>query len=365
MKIRKLPTEEEILAEIQRDGWGLPPLEIQVEATPADSGRKLDVILTIAWGGKLERFGAIVQRLGTPKAVRGAMDQLQRIISDPLLPMIIVPYLGDKWLRELESRGVSGIDLCGNGVVVVPGELLVFRSGSPNGFRWETQIKNVYRGTSALVSRMFLVTPEFSSVGEMLRQIRDLGGEVTLPTVSKVCTSLEEELIIESGTGETPSSRKLRLLQPEKLLDLLRENYIPPRVTRTFRGKFAESPGSLVERLVDWEKETGQKVVRTGASSVDAYAVMAREPIQAFYCTDLADLRKSLGDALTENEHFSTVKILETQDDSVYFDRRPGLVASPVQTCLELATGDKREKETSSQVRQFLLRSLSVTESVR
>jgi hypothetical protein len=39
----------------------------------------------------------------------------------------------------------------------------------------------------------------------------------------------------------------------------------------------------------------------------------------------------------------------------VYFDRRPGLVASPIQAYLELARGDKREKKTADQVRRVIL----------
>jgi hypothetical protein len=355
MEIRKPLAEAEILAEIRRDGWGLSPLTVQVEVLSGSRDTGLDATVTIAWEGKSYRFGAAVQRLWTPKAVRGTADQLLRAAPDQLLPLIIVPYLGEERLRELERRGVSGIDLCGNGVVVVPGELLVFRSGSPNRFRWEGRIKNVYRGTSAVVARVFLVAGGFPSVGDALDRIRALGGEVTLPTVSKVCKSLEDDLVIERAKGEAPSSRRLRLLQPEKLLDLLRENYVPPEVTRTFCGKFAGSLESLVQRLLAWEEETGRKAIRTGAGSVEAYAVMAREPVQTFYCSDLVGLRKSLGDALTETERFPTVKIFETKEELVYFDRRPELVASPVQTYLELATGEKREKETAEQVRRFIL----------
>src|SRR5205823_472221 len=79
-------------------------------------------------------------------------------------------------------------------------------------------------------------------------------------TVSKVCERMEADLVIERSRnklpaaplstprqpGESPEptqvkkpplSRQLRLLQPEKLLDLLADNYTPPEVSRTFRGK--------------------------------------------------------------------------------------------------------------------------------
>jgi hypothetical protein len=177
-----------------------------------------------------------------------------------------------------------------------------------------------------------------------------------------VCKSLEQDLVIERAPGETRLSRRLRLLQPEKLLDLFRDNYAAPNVTSTFTGKFAGPAQALVERLLVWEKKGERKVVLTGAGSVEAYAVMAREPLQTFYCSDVAGLKKSLGEDFTETERFANVRLLETEEEFVYFDRRPRLVASPVQTYLELATGGKREKDTAEQVRRFIRSQLSAKE---
>src|SRR5262249_29853351 len=155
-----------------------------------------------------------------------------------------------------------------NGVIVVPDELLVLRTGFPNRFRWEGTIQNVYRRNSSMVARAFLLVPEFSSVKEALGQIRKRGGEVTLATVSKGGKSLEADLVIEGGRGEPPWAhlpvarqpkefpqsprvkpsplvRWLRLLQPEKLLDLLAKNYAPPEVSRTVRGKCGLQPQEL------------------------------------------------------------------------------------------------------------------------
>jgi hypothetical protein len=364
METRKTPTEQEILARLRRSDFGLPPLEVEkLEVLEGSGDRGLDALITFGWQKKRYRFGAEVRRLWTPKAVIEAADQVQRTAaSERLFPLVIVPYLSQERLRELEARGVSGIDLCGNGIVVVPGELLTFRTGSPNRYRWEGRIKNVYRGVSAMIARVFLLTGGFRSVGEALDQIRALGGEVTLPTVSKVCKSLEQDLVIERVRGETPTSRSLRLLQPEKLLDLLSENYAPPEVTTSFSGKFAGPPEALLEKLIAWEKNDGRKVVRTGADSVEAYAVMARQPVQTFYCSDADALKKSLDTEFTETERFANVRLLETQDEFVYFDRRSNRLASPVQTYLELATGEKREKETAEQVRRFILGQLSAKE---
>lgn len=358
MDFRKTITEEEILAWIKKGEFEVPPLTVEdVQVVSQSRDTAIDAVLTMSWLDKPFRFGAEVRRLWTPKAISAAADEILRTADiQKLSPMVVVPYLSGERLRELEARGVSGLDLCGNAVLVVPGQLLVFRSGSPNQFRWEGKIKNVYRGTSAIVARVFLLKREFRSVGDALDEIRTRGGKVTLPTVSKVCKSLEQDLVIERTQGETPASRRLHLLQPEKLLELLRDNYAAPEVSRTLSGKYSGPIAALVDRLRDWSGEGKErKIMLTGASSAEAYTVMAREPIQSFYCSDVAALKKSLGGDFTETERFSSVRFIETNDDFVYFDRRQGLVASPVQSYLELATGEKREKETSEQVRRFIL----------
>ncbi len=255
MDSRKFVTEEEILARLRRSDFGLPPLIVEnTEVIGGTRDTVLDALITFGWQNKRYRFGAEVRRLWTPKAVAEAAAQVQQSAAlQGLSPLVIVPYFSEERLKELEARGISGIDLCGNGVVVVPGELLVFRTGFPNLYRWEARIKNVYRGASAIVARLFLLTGEFQSVGEALDAIRTRGGELTLPTVSKVCKSLEQDLVIERTRSDTPSARRLRLLQPEKLLDLLRDNYTPPEISRSFSGKFTGPPEALAERLLAWE----------------------------------------------------------------------------------------------------------------
>jgi hypothetical protein len=360
MDFKKQPTEEELLTYLRQHQVHFPPLQVtdvQFQPTTSmDRGAGLDALLTLSWDGRAYRFGVEARRLWTPKAISEAVEEARKIAARAgLNPLILVPYLSEQRIQALETEGVSGIDLCGNGVVVVPGELLVLRTGSPNRFRWEGTIKNVYRKNSAIVARLFLLVPQFESVKAALEEIRRRGGDVTTATVSKVCKSLENDLVLERQRGAAPVARRLRLLQPEKLLDLLAENYVPPAVGPRFRGKCGLPPEALRERLAGGELGGDVKVVLTGTSSVDAYAVMAREPVQSFYCTDVDKVVASLGGDVHETDRFANVTFQQTRDDFVYFDRRPGLVASPIQAYLELARGDKREKETADQVRRVIL----------
>jgi hypothetical protein len=175
--------------------------------------------------------------------------------------LVVAPYLPETRLNDLEEAGVSGIDLCGNGVVVVPGRLLVYRTGHSNRFRSEDRIKNVFRSGSSLVARAFLLKPEYESVQEAERFIRTRGGAITLPTISKVSKSLESILVIDRTRGKGGAARRLRLLQPDKLLDLLEANYVPPTVTRTIRGKTQFGVEALRERLAFARAHAGRRGV--------------------------------------------------------------------------------------------------------
>ena len=88
---------------------------------------------------------------------------------------------------------------------------------------------------------------------------------------------------------------------------------------------------------------------------------MAQSGPTSFYCSDARALTSNpeLGRDFDETERFANIQLLETQDDTVYFDLRrdqAGLAASPIQTYLELVSGDKRDRETAEQVAELLFR---------
>ena len=74
----------------------------------------------------------------------------------------------------------------------------------------------------------------YGSVNEIARAIQMLGGGLSLSAVSKVLKGLEEELIIEK------SCAGIALLQPEKLLQKLGENYRPPKIFETLKLKIPD-----------------------------------------------------------------------------------------------------------------------------
>lgn len=360
-------SEKEIVRQLEEGSLQIPPLKLRLSSRIEGAGESgADAIVQVSWGKQREEFAVEFKAQSTPKVLREAMYRVRAAARDMRFnPMIIVPYLSEDALKELEAEGVSGVDLCGNGIVIVPGRMFVYRTGNPNRFPSSAPIKNIYRKNTSMIARLFLVRPEFKQVTEIMEEVnrRNLLSKwtrqpVALSTVSKAIKGLEDDLIL----GRQGSAASL--LQAEKLLDRLSENYADPKAGSVINWKLPMPAGGrkLEDILEDILKDAFQSEIPaavTGTSSVSRYAVMQRGDVLRIYCPDPKGwLAKLPGD---QSDRFPTLSIIQTEDASVYFDARAeeGMVwASPVQTYLELMKGDKRDRETATQVRDTILRQL-------
>ena len=361
---RKMTTEKEMIAELERGGPCLPPLAFRLLQVCPQEGKnsQFDAYLEASWQERTARFVVECKSLSTPKAFQDSLNFLKTAsIPQGYQPMLMQPFLSEKQLQELEREGISGIDLAGNGVVTVPGSFAVFRSGKKNPFPSSAPIKNIYRKNSSMVGRVFLIRPAFETVQEILLEInrRNMLVErwnkkpMSLSTVSKALKTLEQDLVVQRA-DET------KLLQPDKLLEKLSANYTAPATTAQIRLKVPSTGASIREMLLKKSQELNLPIVATGVSSVNRYAVMQRGDLLSVYCPRIDVLLKSL--AGSESDRFPNLELLETEDESVYFDSRKAddfWWASPVQVYLELMTGDKRDRETAEQVKTFILSDLT------
>lgn len=337
-----------------RDEPGVfPPLDIEV----VDAGEPLSV--RCEWGGKSWQFLAVPLKLVTPKRLAAALATAGRGGAESLRPMVLTEHLKERDVDRIAEAGASGIDLCGNGMVQVPGELLIRRVGEPcreqrGSAGQAAAIRNVYRGTSGLVARTFLLTPNFDTNAAVRTAIQDRGGSVSPGTVSKVLGALEEDLVITRDNGGG------RLIDADELARRLRDNYRPPTTTRT--QAFCYRAGRGASALAAAAERAKVPLVVDGRSSASAYATRAASDAPRFYCTDLRRLERAAVDVLEPVDRYADLAVDETDDPTVYFDSREqqggesgSSTASPVQVWLELSAGDARERDAAEQVLQRIL----------
>jgi hypothetical protein len=103
---------------------------------------------------------------------------------------------------------------------------------------------------------------------------------MSLSTVSKVLKTLQEDLIISREDA-------IRLLQPDKLLQKLSENYAPPNIMERIRLKVPKGIGMIGDLLRKESQALNLPLAAAGTSSVGRYAVMQRMDILSVYCPRL------------------------------------------------------------------------------
>lgn len=336
------------------EGLSVPPLEIKIVSVQGPTGE--DAILDVVYRNRSGRFVVELKSDAKPQTLKLAIEQAKeyaRAYGDGA-PMVVAPFISGTKLKELLDAGVSALDFCGNGAVETD-QFFFFKTGNPNQYRDSAPIRSAYRGDSSLVARVFLLQPKFQAVGDILETIKERGGSLTFGTVSKALKRLESDLVIER-----PSRSEIKLIQVERLLDQLHEEYQPPKIESTWEGKVELSASGLLKKLE--RIASPSDIVRTGNASAQEYAVYAGEPIVECYCRNgPPSILEKLEVTTKQTKSFSNLRLLQTNDQRVYFDRRSELAISPIQSWLEMATGDKRQKESSEQIKQLLRKSVELS----
>ncbi len=353
-------TESEMIAAFTR-GVELPPLFLRIEETLLlrimetyggnQDRMQPDAVVETTWEGERFKFIAEFKARSTPKVFADAVRQAQAYaeqLGEP--PIIVLPYLAPKQLDTLVDMQISGVDLSGNGVVIVPERLLVYRTGKPNKFRESAPTRFAYRGATSLVARVFLCRPSYESLADIKDEIRKRGGGVSISTISKALKRMEEDIIVKKEPGN------IALLQADSLLEKLAANYRTVRVRRKVNCA-ADIP--LCELLA--QRMRAARRVLSGRSSVELYAVMGCDEKPVIYTDDALAVLDQWGDVVRRTDRFYDFELHETNGLAVFFDARTKEnipYASPVQTYLECATGDKRFEEVAQQVRKSILEEL-------
>jgi hypothetical protein len=103
--------------------------------------------------------------------------------------------------------------------------------------------------------------------------------------------------------------------------------------------------------------------VLTGVASAHYHVAIATEPVTTIYCSMSPDsLIAEAGLTVEPSRAFPNLEMIRTDDQLAYFDAREidgTPVSSPIQTWLELATGDKRTAEASEPLRARLLKEMT------
>lgn len=331
----------------------LSPLVIREAVRQKES--EIDALIDVSFAADnaTERFSVECKTRSTPETFQKAIQQAsatgRRLGCHP---MIFLPYLAPDRLAELEDLAVSGIDLCGNGIVYVPNRMCVFRTGHPNLYPDSRPLANPYRGRSALVARMLISKPQWNTLSELTEAIEkqsQLKG-LSLSQASKAISAFVEEMIV------TKEGNTIKLTDPVRLLDNLGKDWRrrSPRRQSNYRSR--DGRPKLSELAAS--KHLAWSV--TGQSSAPRYCTIAQGGPLQVAVSDLKHAESLLSLNPESVPNFADVVLIETGDDEYFFaneqDDAGIRYASRVQTWLELNAGDARQRETAKDLYQAIIK---------
>ena len=315
-----------------------------------DTVRQPDAVLELEWQEKRCRFLVEIKARTAPSVVKEGIRRLKQFsIGRPgEQPMILVPYLSKRVVEILEEEQISGIDLNGNYYIPLP-DFLAVRLDRINRYPESREIKNIFSGNSSTVARFLLLQNRtYTQVNEIFGGIKKLGGGISLSTVSKVLQGLQDELMIEKG-GET-----IRVLQPGKMLDALRDNYRTPNVSRTVRLKLPDSRQEKETLLI--EILGVENWIWSGPSSAERY--VSTVPLRILDAYTRADTPRIDELMKWENTRFFNCTLKQSRQAFIYFDCQD-FWSSPLETYLALSQLDKREQELAQEIGTEILNRFS------
>jgi hypothetical protein len=345
--------EEDLLKRLTAGSVLLRPLEIKSLRRKADH---IDAWLELGFPADRESFPFLVEAKSqnTPLAVHGAIAQAKRYVANcpqsdrKPQPMIYVPYLSPERLDDLEREQISGVDMCGNGLIIVPGRIYILRRGYANTTPQSKPLNNPYAGRSSLVARMLLSSRHCERVKDLHVGIHLEGASISLAQVSKAVSALEDDLILwRMGI--------ISLREPALLLDRLGQAFEKIRPKRQQAVRLV--PGTDWVRALNMESRLKWAV--TGESSAARYATLGQSGPKRIAVSDLNLAISQINCTPEPIPNFADLELLETDDPGVYFqnqiDDKGMRWASPLQAWLELQAGDARQQEAAKAIRTRIM----------
>ena len=309
--------------------------------------KKVDGFLKV---GKHEFFIEI--KSGSNSAqVTSAIQSLKNSRIQPqrsLIPLIVVPFMGDVGRKLCEDSNVSWADLSGNADISAP-NLRILIEGHPNLYKSLGRPSSPFAPKSARIARWLLINAEKS----MTQRELSLATNVDEGHTSRIISRLEgEELISRKNDGS------IFIPNPDLLLDSWREKY-DFKKNRIIKGHIAaRSSNEILKKISDLLSDKGVLHAATGLCGAWLYTKFAGFRIVTFYINEQLpeEFKKTFG--FREEKQGSNVWFVVPKDEGVFHGSKKvedTICAHPIQVYLDLFGHPERAKEAADNLRKTFL----------
>lgn len=266
-----------------------------------------------------------------------------------VIPLLVVPYMGETGRRLCEENEIAWLDLSGNAHIKAPG-LFINVAGKPNRFKSAGRPSNLFAPKSSRIVRQLLIEPGPGFTQRELALATGLDEGYT----SRIARRLEESGLVARDKGSL-----LEPEDPDKLLDAWSEVY-DFRKHHIIKGHVAARSGDeLVHRIAEVFDQYPFDYAATGLSAAWLYTHFANFRLATFYLSHApAD---KLGNALDfrEDDRGANTWLVVPNDEGVFHGSEvlDGVrCVHPVQVYLDLKAHPERSAEAALRLRQEYLK---------
>lgn len=266
-----------------------------------------------------------------------------------VIPLLIVPYMGETGRRFCEEHEIAWMDLSGNARIKAPG-LHVLIEGKPNRFKKAGRPPNLFAPKSSRIVRQFLIQPDRALNQRELSQATDLDEGYT----SRIVRRFEETgLMVRSETG------LLSPKDPEQLLDAWHDAYDFMKHHIVKGHVAARSGDELLHRIADMLDRLHVDHAATGLGGAWLYTHFTNFRLATFYLYHLPTDALSAELGFREDDRGANTWLVIPNDEGVFHgsEVREGIrCVHPVQVYLDLKSHPERSAEAASRLRQECLK---------
>jgi hypothetical protein len=272
--------------------------------------------------------------------VRHRTDQMCRNV----VPLVVVPFMGESGRERCANADVAWIDLSGNARIFAPG-LRILVEGKPNRYKRRGRPSTAFAPKSSRIARWLLMHPT-----QFLTQ-REIGKATHTDEgyTSKIVGKLEDDgLIVRNASGA------IKPRDPDLLLDAWREAYDFSK-HRIIRGHVpARAGNALLRQLADALAQASVDYAATGLAVAWLLDRFAGFRTVTLYLPDTPDPDLQSALAFREDARGANVWLVIPNDEGVFHGvvlREEIRCVHPVQAYLDLHAHPERAEEAAQKLR--------------
>ena len=262
-----------------------------------------------------------------------------------VIPLMVVPFMGDIGRERCAEHGVAWLDLSGNARIAAPG-LRILIEGKPNRYKRRGRPSTAFAPRSSRVARRLLMHPDEPVTQRQLARATGMDEGYTSRVVGRL---LEEGLIVRNAAAA------VRPRNPELLLDAWHEVYDFTK-HQVLRGHIAARSGdALLRHLVASLNRASVPYAATGLAAAWSLGRYAGFRTASVYLGEepSPDLVAAL--SFREDARGANVWLVVPNDEGVFHGAtttRDGVACvHPVQAFLDLHAHPERAVDVARELR--------------